>query len=363
MYAIRMMLRRKHPVHGLPFDGDVPNRLREEWNAMPGSARLQRLRKIVQRDLVVLATGQARRCVERAPAGTRKVLWIYNWTTLGDSIMDLAARFSVPAEIELDLCITPALAALYAWDTRFAHVHSRLQDCAQDYDFVLIHELSTRTLREKRRHLRSVPFAPVLNSFIGEQFARPAFVDARLRHLFGQPSAVAPRPSLSLGAAPARSGDRFDIAVVLGARDPRRSFPHWNQTLHAVLASWPSRLAAPRFRLLGSDNAKAELQKLSIDLRQGHGEDLVGRTSLMQAVRIIRDCDAFLGTDGGLMHVAAAADKPGLALFVAVDPLLRLPPPTRLRTLLAPGAMADLGAPEVARAFIAACAPAPAEAA
>jgi hypothetical protein len=356
MYAIRMMLRGKHPVHGLPFDGDVPNRLRDEWNAMPRSARLQRLRKIVQRDLVMLATGQAWRCVERAPAGTHKVLWIYNWTTLGDSIMDLAARFSVPADIELDLCIAPALAALYAADTRFAHVHFRLEDCAQDYDFVLIHELSTRTLREKRRHLRSQPFAPVLNSFIGEQFARPAFVDARVRQLFGQPRAAAPRPRLSLDGAPARQDDEhFDVAVVLGARDPRRAFPHWNETLHALLASWPARWPPLRFHLLGSDNARAEVKTLSDDLRGRLGVDRVGRTDLIQAARTVRDCDAFLGTDGGLMHVAVALGKPGLALFAAVDPILRLPPPTRLRSLLAPHAMSDLGAQEVARAFIAAC--------
>ncbi len=362
MYAIRMMLRGKHPIHGLPFDGDVPNRLRDEWKAMPRLARFQRLRKALQRDLHMLVAGQAGLCVERAPPGTRKVLWIYNWTTLGDSIMDLSARFGVPAGIQLDLCIAPVLAELYVADTRFAHVYTRLEDCPQDYDFVLIHELSARTLREKRQRLRCVPFAPVLNPFIGEQFARPAFVDARLRHLFGEPRAAAPTPRLSLGEAPARTGESFDIAVVLGARDPRRSFPHWNETLHAVLAGWPGHWPRPRFRLLGSDNASAELETLSQDLRERHGEDRVGRTSLMEAVRAIRDSDAFLGTDGGLMHVAAAAGKPGLALFVAVDPLLRLPPPTRLRWLLAPGAMADLAAQEVARAFIAACEPAPASA-
>src|ERR1700690_2849640 len=135
MYAIRMMLRGKHPIHGLPFDGDVPNRLRDEWKAMPLRARFQRLRKALQRDLGMLAAGQAGLCVERAPAGTRKVLWIYNWTTLGDSIMDLPARFGVPDGVELDLCIPPALAGLYLGDARFAHVRTRLEDCAQDYDF------------------------------------------------------------------------------------------------------------------------------------------------------------------------------------------------------------------------------------
>jgi hypothetical protein len=355
MHAIRMMLSGKHPIHGLPFDGEVPNRLRQEWTAMSRRARFQRVRKALQRDLLVLATGQAGRCVDRAPPGVLKVLWIYNWTTLGDSIMDLSARFSVPAQIELDLCIAPALAALYAADTRFAHVFGRLDDAARHYDFIMIHELTGRVMRQKRRRWRAVPFAAVLNSFIGELVARPAFVDARLRHLFGQPRHAAPSPRLALGDPAAPSGDCFDVAVVLGSGDRRRGFPHWNDALHRVLAGWPAHLPRLRFRLLGSDNAMAELATLSDTIRQSHGEDLVGRTSLLEAAHTIRDCDAFLGPDGGLMHIAVAAGKPGLALFAGIDPSLRLPEATSLRSLFAPRALADLEVQAVADAFIAAC--------
>ncbi len=350
-----MMLRGKHPVHGLPFDGGVPNRLREEWLAMPRPARFRRMRKVLQRDLLMLATGQASACLDRVPRGARKVLWIYNWTTLGDSIMDLSARFGVPAGVELDLCIAPALAELYAVEPGFARVFTRLEDAAHDYDFILIHELTGQALREKRRRWRAVPFAPLLNHCIGEQFARAAFVDARVRQLFGQTRTESPSPRLSLGE-PVRSGsERFDIAVVLGAGDPRRAFPHWNDTLHAVLANWPKHLPRPHFRLLGSDNARGDLASLSETIRERDGEDRVARTSLMEAVRTIRDADAFLGPDGGLMHVAAAAGKPGLALFAEIDPSLRLAPQTCLRSLLAPRVMADLDAREVADAFIAAC--------
>ena len=361
MYAFRMMLRGRHPIHGLPFDrGDVPNRLHDEWRAMPLRARFSRLRRALQRDLLMLAIGQSGLCVERVPPGTRKVLWVYNWTTLGDAIMDLSARFAVPADIELDLCIAPALAGLFARDARFRHVYTRLDECPQDVDFVLIHEPSGRTLRAKRERLREVPFAPVLNSFIGEHFARAAFVDARLRHLFRLTPGPLPAPTLSLGESPARTDGPFDIAVVLGAGDPRRRFPHWNETLHAVLDAWPRDRPVPRFRLLGSDNARADVESLAQDVREQHGEDRVGQTSLMEAIQVVRDSDAFLGTDGGLMHVAAALGKPGLALFVEIDPGLRLPASSPLRGLLAPRTLAELNADDVARAFIDACISAPA---
>lgn len=356
MYGLRMLLRGKHPIHGLPFPGPVPNRLREEWEAMPRRDRSRRLRKVFQRDLAILATGQAGLCVERVPLAARKVLWLYNWTTLGDSIMDLAARFSVPGQIQLDLCITPALAALYAADARFANVYTRVDDCPQDFDFVLLHELSTHSLRDKRRRFRRVPFAPMLNYIIGEQFDRAAFADARLRHLFGQPGAAAPTPALHLGASPARPANRFDIALALGARDPRRRFPHWNAALLAILRLWPAGRPVPRFRLLGSDNAADDLASLSHGLLAGYAENLVGRTSLIDAAHVVRDCDAFLGTDGGLMHVATALGKPGLALFAGIEPGLRLPAGASLRSLFAQRAMADHSAAAIAEAFVAACA-------
>jgi ADP-heptose:LPS heptosyltransferase len=49
--------------------------------------------------------------------------------------------------------------------------------------------------------------------------------------------------------------------------------------------------------------------------------------------RLIFDCDFFVGTDGGLMHCALAANLPGVALFGRVLPSLRLPPETDMQAL------------------------------
>jgi heptosyltransferase-2 len=49
--------------------------------------------------------------------------------------------------------------------------------------------------------------------------------------------------------------------------------------------------------------------------------NLTGRTSLDQAVALLGLADAVLSNDSGLMHVAAALDRPQVALFGPSDPL------------------------------------------
>jgi heptosyltransferase-2 len=49
--------------------------------------------------------------------------------------------------------------------------------------------------------------------------------------------------------------------------------------------------------------------------------DLTGRTTLAQAMGLIRRCHAFVTNDSGLMHVAAALATPTVAIFGSTNPL------------------------------------------
>jgi heptosyltransferase-2 len=47
--------------------------------------------------------------------------------------------------------------------------------------------------------------------------------------------------------------------------------------------------------------------------------DLTGRTSLVEAMALIGECDVFVTNDSGLMHVAAALHTPQVAIFGSTD--------------------------------------------
>jgi heptosyltransferase II len=62
-------------------------------------------------------------------------------------------------------------------------------------------------------------------------------------------------------------------------------------------------------------------------------QNLAGRTSLDQAVALMSLADAVLSNDSGLMHVAAALQRPQIALFGPSDPLRTGPRSAKARVL------------------------------
>lgn len=105
---------------------------------------------------------------------------------------------------------------------------------------------------------------------------------------------------------------------------------------------WPSRHFAMLARLLAErgipvwllGSAKdAGLGEGIVQMSQGHALNLCGRTSLAQAVDLIASARLVVSNDSGLMHVAAALDRPLFALYGSSSPVYTPPLSSRASIL------------------------------
>src|SRR5947199_331439 len=78
--------------------------------------------------------------------------------------------------------------------------------------------------------------------------------------------------------------------------------------------------------LLGSPNDAAAAAGVG-------GKNLVGKTTLDEAIELIAGADLVVSNDSGLMHVAAALGRPLVALFGSSSPEKTPPQPGRSRVL------------------------------
>jgi heptosyltransferase II len=139
------------------------------------------------------------------------------------------------------------------------------------------------------------------------------------------PPSALPRPSLSvpeekLVEAMSQLGLRLDrplIAFAPGAefgsakRWPTSHFAGLAQTIRHAHAD-------AQIVLLGSGKDYAVCEKIVAGA--SHVRNLAGVTTLDQAIAVIAKADAVVSNDSGLMHVAAALNRPIVAIFGSTDP-------------------------------------------
>ncbi len=101
---------------------------------------------------------------------------------------------------------------------------------------------------------------------------------------------------------------------------PAKRWPHYH---YAALAEQLITEKGYQILLFGSDKDHQAGEDIRALLSEGAREDclnLAGKTSLEQAVNIIAACDAIVTNDSGLMHVAAALNRPLVALYGPSSP-------------------------------------------
>ena len=350
------MLRGWHnPICTLPFAEPVANTLAQEFAGQRFGRRARALGKIALREMALRVNGQARRRVERVPASVRAMLWVYTSTRVGDAIMDLAPRLLVSRRVEIDLLIAPALAPLFATDRRLRDVHTDPNALPADLDFILLDGFRSTALRLKAKRYPQLPFASMRGHNAGDRFDRTAFADRRMRQLFGLPGAEVAAPTLDLGDAGGKvfEEERFRIAVPLGARLARLRHAQWKETLCRIVLAWPNNVAPPWFRFFGQgESARKDLAAIGNDFVAAHGAAELDGGELRRTASDVAECDAFLGVEGSLMHLAVGVGTPGLALFARTDPAYALRPAGTMRALRSTGDLAELDAAKVADAFL-----------
>ena len=119
--------------------------------------------------------------------------------------------------------------------------------------------------------------------------------------------------------AKARHGIEGDYVVFCPGAEygPAKRWPYFGELAAAVQMP---------VVLLGSKNDEPAAAGIA-------GRNLVGKTSLDDALRLIAGASAVVSNDSGLMHVAAALDRPQVALFGSSSPEHTPPASPRARVL------------------------------
>lgn len=154
------------------------------------------------------------RAASQAP---RKILWYYDWGTIGDAIMDLSQRFLIPQDVSVDLCMPYGPIKLFAHDTRFRKVSNAISKCDSDYDLIIIQNLTTKALFKKIRHFPLTRFCTIMGHRRNEDFSRLQLSYDRLAQLVGFERSGGPvEPTIGLPFPTARRPDAFQIVVAVG---------------------------------------------------------------------------------------------------------------------------------------------------
>jgi heptosyltransferase-2 len=102
----------------------------------------------------------------------------------------------------------------------------------------------------------------------------------------------------------------------------------------AYFADLARKFAEARYKvwLVGSANDRAVAAEI-VNASGGECVNLCGRTTLAQAIDVIASATVVVANDSGLMHIAAALNKPTLALFGSSSPGFTPPMSTHARVL------------------------------
>ncbi|KVN96566.1 hypothetical protein WJ70_09805 [Burkholderia ubonensis] len=313
--------------------------------------------KSLNRQALMVFTGQQFLMDGAAAQKARKVLWYYDWGTIGDAIMDLSQRFLIPQDVSIDLCMPYGPIALFANDSRFRQVFQSLSECDGHYDLVIIQNLTTKTLFKKIRHFPLTHFCTIMGHNRNEDFSRMQLSYERLAQLFGFERAAGPiEPSIAIQAAKAPNAEGFQIVVAVGGNDKRRRIDSWPAVIRSIDTRWPASHAKPTYVLVGAgEHAKEAAAQVCAQLPVERTSRRLDLPDIVAAAETIEQSSFFVGADGGLMHIAAALRKPGIGIFSEIRPEWRLHPDSKMKAIFTAGDINEIAVEQISKAALGYC--------
>ncbi|MBP7846827.1 MAG: hypothetical protein KAZ94_01705 [Burkholderiales bacterium] len=266
------------------------------------------------------------------PERVSKILWLNpSSTSIGDSIMELSGRKLLDGRsFKVHLLTDRKNSSLYTEDHVFQQVFTDPRQITESYDLILVDVYNTKSIRMKYKYFPSVPFCALQGYFYGADFNRLLFSFHRINALLNYPYSQneidqRSRHYLCLNSSTQK---RFHVVVAVGGEDSLRTYLQWNTVVSELLEMYPN----IKICLVGSDNGLEHAKNLSTEFNSKI-DNKVAKLSILETAQLIVNSNVFLGADGGLMHIAAAFDLAGVALFAKFRPELRLGYTSKILTL------------------------------
>ncbi|WP_205959644.1 glycosyltransferase family 9 protein [Ramlibacter humi] len=290
------------------------------------------VKKYLHKRLALALGGQGALVRQHVPPGSR-VLWLFTGKrNFGDANLELSGRALLKGRgVRIDLLTLPNLHALFKEDDVFENVFQDVREVRPgDYDFILLSEYNHRSIRLKRRFFRCLPFACLFGYFDGPARNQSCFSHAAINDIFrlqltSEQVLAAAKPYLCTSEATKASVASLIpqepyVTVSIGGIDPFRSYRHWPEFLR-LLDECDSAGVPKTVVLVGSDNGLDMLEKIQAEhYPRLRVRSLIGQLSILQTREVIAQARAFVGCDGGLMHVAHSTGTRSVSLFAVTEP-------------------------------------------
>ncbi|MBI3882353.1 MAG: glycosyltransferase family 9 protein [Verrucomicrobia bacterium] len=153
---------------------------------------------------------------------------------------------------------------------------------------------------------------------------------------------VVPRLRMTAGEAPARPAAPT-LACHPGSGSEKKNWPEpqWAALLDELVARTEANLL-----IVGGEAEGKVLERLAAKLSPERVR-IARSVPLPELARLLAGCDAFLGHDSGITHLAAAVGLPGVVLWGVSNAVIWRPPSPRMEIVRQPGGLAALSVNEV----------------